>query len=101
MTQSTPGLDLICLRALITGHVQGVGYRYTTRQKALELGLVGWVLNLPNGQVEAMIEGDRTVVDEMVEWLHREPTGAMVIAVDLQEQQLHNFKSFGILPSVL
>jgi len=48
------------------GTVQGVGFRYTTLSFAQELSLTGWVKNLPNGSVEATIEGPREKIDELV-----------------------------------
>lgn len=53
---------------LISGLVQGVGYRFFTRQKARQLKLKGWVRNLPNGDVEAVFEGDHPAVEEMIHW---------------------------------
>jgi len=48
------------LTALVQGHVQGVGFRWWTRSRALELGLVGWAKNLPDGRVEVVAEGPQT-----------------------------------------
>jgi len=46
------------VRIYVSGRVQGVFYRSNTRKKALELGLKGWVRNLPDGRVEAVVEGE-------------------------------------------
>lgn len=88
--------DQICLKVLITGHVQGVGYRYSTREQATVLGLVGWVRNLPDGRVEAVIEGDRPQIKQMVEWFHSGPPAAKVTAVETEEQARQQFKIFEI-----
>ena len=56
------------VHVLISGKVQGVWYRASTKQKADELGIFGWVRNTDDGDVEAMFEGDQPVVDEMVAW---------------------------------
>jgi len=57
----------------ISGRVQGVWFRAHTREKAEELGISGWVRNLPDGRVEAVFEGEDEKVDEMVKWCHRGP----------------------------
>lgn len=71
--------NVICLRAVISGKVQGVGYRYSTRDKARSLGLVGWVRNLADGRVEAMTEGERRQVDIMMEWFKQGPPAAATV----------------------
>lgn len=52
----------------VSGRVQGVYFRSHTRNKALELGLAGWVKNLDDGRVEAVFEGNEKAVKKMVEW---------------------------------
>jgi acylphosphatase len=59
------------LHAIIEGRVQGVYFRDNTWQQAERLGLKGWVRNLSNGTVEALIAGEIDKVDQMVAWLHR------------------------------
>lgn len=54
----------------VSGRVQGVYYRASTRDRAQENGVDGWVKNLTDGRVEAVFEGDREAVDAMVEWCH-------------------------------
>jgi acylphosphatase len=66
----------------ISGQVQGVFFRDSTRQKAEELGLAGWVKNLPDGQVEALFEGPSESVREMVSWCEEGPQRASVENVD-------------------
>ncbi|WP_240518905.1 acylphosphatase [Leptolyngbya sp. BC1307] len=88
--------DTLCLRLLISGRVQGVGYRYSTREQASALGLVGWVRNLPDGRVEAMVEGDRPQVEEMVQWFHSGPPMAQVEAVKSEDLPLQKFRTFEI-----
>ncbi len=63
---------------LVSGRVQGVWYRVTTRQKALALGLVGWVRNLPDSRVEIVAEGTLAQLDELVSWCRRGPSLARV-----------------------
>ena len=66
----------------ISGQVQGVFFRDSTRDKAEQLGLAGWVRNLPDGRVEALFEGPSKVVREMVRWCKEGPLHAEVENVD-------------------
>jgi len=86
----------MCVSALIMGKVQGVGYRYTTREQAISRQLTGWVRNLTDGQVEALIVGDRAHVNSLVDWLHTGPPAAEVTAVTLEEKPLQIFQTFEI-----
>jgi acylphosphatase len=65
-------------RVLVTGRVQGVGFRYAVLQHARMRGVVGWVRNLPSGQVEAAFEGEPSAVEAMVDYCGRGPLGASV-----------------------
>lgn len=75
------------VRVVISGLVQGVFFRYTTRLKAEEFGLNGWVRNLPGGEVEALLEGDEDRVGKMVEWCREGPPGARVERVEATYQK--------------
>ena len=66
----------------ISGEVQGVFFRDSTRQKAEELGLAGWVKNTPDGNVEAVFEGPSEKVREMLSWCEEGPQQASVENVD-------------------
>ncbi|GAD52639.1 acylphosphate phosphohydrolase, putative [Halarchaeum acidiphilum MH1-52-1] len=55
---------------LVSGHVQGVYYRATTRETASDHGVDGWVENLSDGRVEAVFEGPEAAVESMVDWCH-------------------------------
>ncbi len=70
-------------RVVISGRVQGVWFRGTTREKARERGLRGWVRNRPDGKVEAVFEGPRDQVRQMVSWCHRGPRMALVDSVEV------------------
>ncbi len=70
-------------RLRITGLVQGVFYRYNTMRRAKELGLTGWVRNVPDGSVECVVEGPRDKVQELIAWCHHGPPGARVEAVEV------------------
>ena len=62
----------------VTGRVQGVCYRQSTREMAGGLGLCGWVRNLPDGSVEALFEGPRPLVEQAVAWCRQGPPRAAV-----------------------
>lgn len=68
----------------IAGVVQGVGYRASTRRKALSLGLSGWVRNEANGDVRARVRGPAADVEALTQWCHRGPPMSRVDAVDVQ-----------------
>ena len=69
------------LHVLIAGRVQGVGFRYAVYHLAQTLGLCGWVRNLPDSRVEAVFEGPRETLDQMLDWCHRGPRLASVTDV--------------------
>lgn len=66
---------------LISGQVQGVFYRAHTKQKADELGLKGWVRNRKDGKVEAVFEGPKNKVEEMLKWCWKGPSISKVTSV--------------------
>jgi acylphosphatase len=81
----------------IKGFVQGVSFRYYTRQAALQLGLTGWVRNLMDGRVEVIIEGEESVVHEMVKWCHIGPPAARVDNIDIEwETPTGSFEDFNV-----
>ena len=71
-------------RLLISGHVQGVGYRVFTRRAASLCGLVGGVRNLDDGRVEAEVEGDRSVIVELMSRLKGGPPGARIREIEVE-----------------
>ena len=79
------GKDEIGVHAYFTGMVQGVFFRASTQRKARSLGLRGWVRNLPDGRVEAWIEGDRTDIGRLVAFCQGEIPAARVDLVDFEE----------------
>jgi acylphosphatase len=62
----------------LAGHVQGVGFRYSTADEARRNHLAGWVRNIEAGGVEAVFEGPRPTVEAMLAWCQRGPSGAWV-----------------------
>ena len=71
-------MEGVKVRVRVEGFVQGVFYRYSTQQKAHELGVNGWVRNLRDGNVECLLEGERTRVETLIRWCHQGPPGARV-----------------------
>ena len=65
----------------VSGQVQGVFFRDSARERAEQLGLTGWVKNLPDGRVEALFEGPSERVREMVRWCEQGPPHAAVESV--------------------
>ncbi|MCW4050676.1 MAG: acylphosphatase [Candidatus Bathyarchaeota archaeon] len=88
---------MIRARLLIKGRVQGVGYRANTRRMANHLKLKGWVRNLPNGDVEAVVEGCEPEVDRLIQWCHRGPTSAYVREIKVEKTEAnHEFPDFRV-----
>ncbi|GIW39526.1 MAG: acylphosphatase [Candidatus Binatia bacterium] len=67
---------------LVSGRVQGVGFRFSALDHARRLGLTGWVRNLPDGRVEIVAEGDPERIERFVRWCHEGPPGALVTHVE-------------------
>lgn len=81
----------------VEGKVQGVFFRYWTKQNADELGLVGWVKNLNDGTVEAMFEGEKSVIEEMIRRCRVGSKESEVEHVDATyEKATGEFKMFSI-----
>ncbi len=89
---------MVRARVRVYGRVQGVFFRYNTRKKALELGLSGWVRNVPDGTVEILVEGPRDKVERLIDWARVGPPLARVTKVDVQwEDYKGEFDSFEIV----
>lgn len=83
---------------LISGRVQGVWFRANIREKARWLNVKGWVRNLPDGRVEAVFQGEKERVDEMISWCHRGPPLAKVEDVKVEwREPKEEFEDFSIL----
>ena len=88
---------MIRAHLLIRGRVQGVGYRAGVKRMANHHNLKGWVKNLPSGDVEAVVEGGEEMVDRLIQWCHRGPTGAHVTEVRVEkEEATGEFTEFGV-----
>ena len=91
-------MDMVRARVRVYGRVQGVFFRYNTRRKALELGVKGWVRNVPDGTVEIVVEGPRDKVEELIDWARVGPPLARVTKVEVEwEDYKGEFSSFDIV----
>jgi len=75
----------VARRYVISGRVQGVGFRYFAEASAAREGIHGWVRNLPDGRVEASAEGDAEAIERFEARLHQGPSGARVDRVEVEE----------------
>ncbi len=80
----------------VSGRVQGVYYRATTRDTAQERGVDGWVKNLDDGRVEAVFEGEEAVVGAMIEWCHAGSARADVDEVEVAYEEPRGLSGFEI-----
>ena len=80
----------------ITGKVQGVFYRDSTKRKAHEFGVHGFVRNHPDGSVYAEVEGSQEALDVFVSWCQDGPENALVTYVDVTEGEMVGFDGFEI-----
>jgi acylphosphatase len=81
---------------VVTGRVQGVFFRDTTRRRAAAAGVSGWVGNRSDGAVEAVFEGDQAAVDELVEFCRRGPSRAEVAAVEVTDEEPEGLTGFQV-----
>lgn len=80
----------------VKGRVQGVYFRSYAAQEAARLGVSGWVRNLPDGRVEAVYEGPRAAVEEMVAWTRHGPRWAYVTSVEAYDEEPEGEREFSI-----
>lgn len=85
----------------VSGSVQGVFFRVETRSEALKRNVAGWVQNTSEGRVEAIFEGDKADVEQLIDFCRRGPPGARVTEIDLHwETYTGEFKAFKIQRTV-
>ena len=89
-------MNLVCKQIRVTGRVQGVFYRASTKTKALDLGLKGWVKNEIDGSVLMEIEGQVSAIQKMVEWCGDGPIHARVASVEVHDKEAENYTSFEV-----
>lgn len=82
---------------VVSGRVQGVFFRAKTQEKAEQLGVSGWVKNLAEGRVEAVFEGEKPQVEEMLKWAKKGSPGAIVSNLNvIWEEYRGEFSNFEI-----
>ncbi|MET0672623.1 MAG: acylphosphatase [Microbacterium pygmaeum] len=84
------------VRVIVSGGVQGVGYRYTMRMIAIDAGVAGWVRNRGDGTVEAEIEGTPGQIDEVLAWMAEGPPGSRVDAATVTDAALTGATGFEV-----
>ena len=89
-------MAVIRKRVVVSGRVQGVFFRDTTRRMAQSRGVAGWVRNRPDGAVEAAFEGEPDAVDAMVEFAREGPRGAVVAAVEVTDEDPEGAAGFAV-----
>ena len=87
---------MISRRALVSGRVQGVGFRFFAERAARAAGVNGWVRNLVDGRVETVAEGDEEAVARYLERIGRGPFVGSVSGVDVEEREPEGFERFEI-----
>lgn len=85
-----PMTAVVARRCFVSGRVQGVYYRASTRHKAVELGLRGYALNLEDGRVEVLLVGSAVAVQSLIEWLAVGPPAARVDHVAVEALELED-----------
>ncbi|UOE48576.1 acylphosphatase [Mucilaginibacter sp. SMC90] len=85
------------LNITVKGKVQGVFFRKATKAVADQLGVRGFVLNEPNGDVYIEAEADNTFLDMFLEWCNEGPQDAEVNAVESHEGELKNYRNFEVI----
>jgi acylphosphatase len=84
------------VRVVVRGRVQGVFFRDTTRRRAAQRGVNGWVRNRPDGSVEAVFEGSRDDVESLVEFCREGPRGASVEEVERYDEDPEGLAGFSV-----
>ncbi len=81
----------------ITGRVQGVNFRYYTKQEALKLGIHGTVMNLDDGSVLVRAEGEPEQMEVFINWCRTGPSRARVDGLEINEVPVEGYTGFVIL----
>jgi acylphosphatase len=76
------------VRLFISGVVQGVSYRASTQEQARQRGIVGWVKNLQDGRVEAVAQGSKDRVADLIAWCRKGPPAAKVDRVEVSWEEV-------------
>lgn len=87
---------MIARRIVVSGRVQGVFFRDSTRRTAQARGVAGWVRNCEDGTVEAHLEGDPEAVESVIEWARSGPSRAEVTGVEVREVEPEDLRDFEV-----
>ena len=87
---------MIRRRVIVHGYVQGVFFRDSTRRRAQQHGVAGWVSNRWDGSVEAVFEGEPDAVERLVRFVHEGPRGAAVNRVEVAEEEPEGLSGFNV-----
>lgn len=87
---------MMSVHVRVSGRVQGVYYRAYTHDRAKSLGINGWVRNIPGGGVEAVLEGERRQVGELLKAMKSGPSGSVVLGMELSEIEAKGYNDFEI-----
>jgi len=90
-------MEIVRAHLKIYGRVQGVGFRWSMQREAKKLGVNGWVRNLPNGSVEAVIEGEKERVEALIGWAHQGPAWARVTRVEISWEPPKGERGFRVV----
>jgi acylphosphatase len=90
-------MEKVRARVIVEGRVQGVFFRHHTEEMAFNLDVKGWVKNRRDGSVEALFEGEKKKVDQIIQWCHRGPSEARVAKVHATwENYMGEFDDFSV-----
>ncbi|WP_079505425.1 acylphosphatase [Mesobacillus jeotgali] len=88
---------MIQLQIIVSGEVQGVGYRYYTQMKAIQFGITGWVRNLQEGGVEILASGPKAELEKFIDEVRRGNPFSTVDHIEVNEiKNIESYKSFAI-----
>lgn len=90
-------MSQICVKAMIKGMVQGVGFRFHTAHEGLKYGLTGYAKNLPDGSVEVLACGHEEKVGQLLQWLNTGPRSSRVDSVETEEVEWRHIDGFEIM----
>lgn len=87
----------LCKQAVVSGKVQGVFYRASTREQARSLGVTGYAKNMPDGSVEVLACGGEDEVARLLKWMRQGPPASNVTRVEIQDVHLREVEGFEVL----
>ncbi|MEI6853905.1 MAG: acylphosphatase [Bacteroidota bacterium] len=89
---------MIHVNITVTGKVQRIGFRFSSMQEAIKIGVYGFVMNVDHDKVYLEAEGEEEKVNKFVEWCKSGPSWARVSDISVETGEIKNFTSFEIVP---